>query len=124
MPTKSITKKVAKKSVVSAVKKEKKQSAPKKKTAQFKALVCAVDGECFWTQDGRILQNLADLQMAFGSMDDEVFLHHVTKEKNDFADWVEYVLQDIEIANGLRKAKKKAQAEKILKEHLSSYGVM
>lgn len=124
MPTKTSAKKVtkvaAKKTVVKRAATAAKKTAPKKEQ-NFKALVCAIDGECFWTRDGRILQNLADLHMAFGSMDDEIFLHHANKEKNDFADWVEYVLRDLECAEDLRKAKKAGQAEKILLKHLNLY---
>lgn len=84
-------------------------------------MVCAIDGECFWSRDGQILRNLADLQLAFGSMDDEIFLHHVTKEKNDFADWVEHVLGDAHCAQALRTAKKKERAQKIVEMHLRNY---
>lgn len=125
-PTKKIATKVAKKAVVKKAPAKKTATAKKavpKQEKQFKALVCAIDGECFWTTDGRVLQNLADLHLAFGSMDDEVFLHHVSKEKNDFADWVEYVLRDLECAEDLRKAKKVTQAEKILLKHLNLYNV-
>jgi hypothetical protein len=101
------TKTVAKKSVV--------------KKAEFKAMVCAVDGECFWTRDGRILQNLQDLHLAFGSMDEEIFLHHANTEKNDFADWVEHVLEDLDVAVELRTAKERTEAEKMLATHLKSY---
>lgn len=139
MPTKSITKKPVTKAVKKVVKKAVKNPIKKvapvakkkatttakkqtpKKENNFKALVCATNGECFWTNDGRILENLADLHLAFGSMDDEIFLHHVTKEKNDFADWVEYVLQDMQCASDLRKAKQRVQAEKILMKHLKLY---
>lgn len=130
MPTKATAKKAVKKApakgAVSTPKKKVTASAKKavsKKEPNFKAMVCAADGECFWTRDGRILQNISDLHMAFGSMDDEVFLHHVSKEKNDFANWMEYVLQDDEGAAALRKAKKLAQAKKILEEHLRSYNI-
>ena len=94
-----------------------------KKAQNFKALVCAADGECFWTRDGRILQNLEDLHMAFGSMDEEVFLHHVNKEKNDFADWVEHILDDLDCSIELRKSKELAKAHKILQSHLQKYSV-
>lgn len=129
--TKKGVTKTAKKAVVKKAAPKKKTVAKKaptakktvKKVTNFKALVCASDGECFWTTDGRILQNIQDLHMAFGSMDDEVFLHHVTKEKNDFADWVEYVLQDLETAQALRKAKKLAQAQKVINQQLRSYQI-
>jgi hypothetical protein len=84
-------------------------------------MVCAIDGECFWSRDGQILSNLADLSFAIGSMDDSIFLHHVSKERNDFADWVEHVLQDRECAEALRRSSKKTQAQKIVDLHLSKY---
>lgn len=128
MPTSSIKK--------TAVKKAVKKSAPKKtaakkaavkkasvKKGEFRAMVCAIDGECFWARDGQILQDLSQLQLAFGSMDDEIFLHHVTDGKNDFADWVEHVLEDRECAEALRKAKKRTQAEKAVALHLRKYSV-
>lgn len=130
MPT-SLTKKAVKKTVKKAVAKTAKKAvkkAPAKKAkvvkdASFKALVCAYDGECFWTRDGQIFQNLADLSFAMGSMNDEIFLHHVSKERNDFADWVEHVLHDRDCAEALRKAKKQEQAKKILELHLRNYQV-
>jgi hypothetical protein len=124
MPTKTTAKKQStKKAPTSKKTPSTKASSSKKSDGNFKAMVCAADGECFWTRDGRILQNMADLHMAFGSMDDEVFLHHVSKEKNDFANWVEYVLQDLDCAVELRKVKKKAQAEKIVAKYVKGYGL-
>lgn len=136
MVTKTIKKEVAKKTIKKevikkvTVAKTVAKKAPKKavkktneKKSAFKALVCAIDGECFWTRDGRILQNLADLHIAFGSMDDEIFLHHANTEKNDFADWVEYVLQDLDAAVELRTAKKRTEAEKMLSTHLANYSL-
>lgn len=115
-------KKVARKVAGKKTAKKTAQKAPSKKS-EFRALVCAIDGECFWSRDGQILQNLADLSVAIGSMDDEIFLHHVSTQKNDFADWVEHVLQDSECAQALRKAKKQAQAKKIVELHLQKYSI-
>ena len=123
MPTKTSQKKKVTKKTPAVAKQTASTTKTKtaKKEGNFKAMVCAADGECFWTRDGRILQNIEDLHMAFGSMDDEVFLHHVTKEKNDFANWVEYVLRDLDCAVELRKAKKKTQAEKIVAKYVDKY---
>lgn len=115
---KTAAKKVSKKKVTVRKSSSKKSAAP-----AFKALVCAIDGECFWTRNGNILKNLEDLYLAFGSMDDQIFLHHVTKQKNDFADWTEYVLNDVACADDLRKTKKKAQAQKVVRKHLSKYSI-
>ena len=121
MVTKTVTKKATKPAVKKATAKKVVAKKTKKETTDFKALVCAADGECFWTRDGRILQNLSDLHMAFGSMDEEVFLHHVSKEKNDFADWVEHVLTDLDCSVALRKAKKLDTAQKVAASHLAKY---
>jgi hypothetical protein len=125
MPTSSTKTKAVKKPAKKIVKKAAKSPVKKatKKKSDFKALVCAIDGECFWARDGQIFSNLADLSFAIGSMDEEVFLHHVSNERNDFADWVEHVLEDAECANALRKAEKKAQAKKIIELHLRNYSL-
>lgn len=119
---KKTAKKVAKKKTTKATSKKAATKTTSKKPA-LRALVCATEGECFWTTDGRILENLDQLQLAFGSMDDEVFLHHVSKEKNDFADWVESVLQDPECATLLRKAKKPSTARTIVVKCLRTYNI-
>ena len=118
MPTKkAVTKKVAKKTVKKSTKKSTKKASPK----EVRALVCAIDQECFWTRDGSILRDLRDLHVVVSSMDDEIFFHHVNKDKNDFADWVEYVLQDRDCAEALRKAKKKETLHKTVERHLRNY---
>lgn len=69
------------------------------------SLVEAPDEQCFWVQDGKILRNLDDLQKALKEMSDETFRYHVNQEKNDFAKWVEEVLQDTILAKQLRQVK-------------------
>ncbi len=114
---KKTLKKVVKKA---PVKKRTKKTVPKK---HVRALVCAPGEKCFWTTDGKVLENLDQLQLAFGSMKDEVFLHHVTKEKNDFADWVELVLGDTACASDLRRTRKPTSARTVVIRHLRSYNL-
>lgn len=95
----------------------------KKTAATGRALVCADTGECFWTTDGQVLKDLAELRDALKAMHDEVFRYHVTKEKNDFADWVEEVLADAECAAALRKARKPQTARTVVVRHLRSYNL-
>ncbi len=136
MPKKATTKKVAKKTAKKIVKKVTKKASKKvsmkpkkvaKKTTKkvskndFKMLVCASDDECFWTTDGSVLQSLEELKLAFGTMGDEVYMHHVTKEKNDFADWVDTVLQDRDCATALRRSRKPSSAKMVVVKHLRFY---
>ena len=125
---KNATTKVAKKNTKKTTKTTATKSAPKKTSTKkatkkkiVHALVCAEGEECFWTTNGDVLENLAELRLAFGSMADEVFLHHVTSEKNDFADWVESVLGDAECANALRRASKPRAAETVVVRYLKKY---
>ncbi len=88
---------------------------PKKKLAKTKNLVVETGEEKrFWVCDGRVLKNLRELADVLEKMPKDVFNHHVTKERNDFAIWVNDVFGDKKLAGGLKKAKTaKGAAKKI-----------
>jgi len=56
-------------------------------------------------------------------MEKEVYAHHVTKEKNDFADWVEQVLEDAECAAAMRGRRTPSGARTVVVRHLRLYAV-
>jgi hypothetical protein len=78
---------------------------------------------CFWVTDGQILSNLIELERALKKMTNDVFLYHVTKDKNDFADWVQYVLGDTELAGSLRSARRPTSACVVVTRRLKIYDV-
>ncbi len=86
-------------------------------------MVCASGESCFWTTDGQVLRDLNELQIALSDMSDEVFKHHVTAKKNDFADWVDHVLEDGDCALELRTSKKPSTARAIVVRHLRTYNI-
>lgn len=92
-----------------------------KKVASKKPLVYARDIESFWVVDGQILNSLASLADVLSSMEKEVYLHHVTTEKNDFADWVDKVLGDEDCAAALRKSKTANAAKIVVVKYLKTY---
>lgn len=118
--TKAGVKKVAKKAVIKKV-----VSAPKKtsikKTITPKTLIYAGNEQSFWVKNGEVLNSLTSLYQALASMDEEVFAYHVTKDKNDFSDWVEMVLCDEACASDLRKAKNSDKACVVVAKHLKKY---
>ncbi|MDC1205599.1 hypothetical protein N8083_02005 [Candidatus Pacebacteria bacterium] len=122
---KSVAKKVtAKKKGATQSKKVPTKATTKKKTLKTgKALVCADTKSCFWTSDGKILRDLIELKDVLRQMEDSVYMHHVTKEKNDFADWVEHVLQDATCAEALRKSRKPTTARTVVVRHLRYYKI-
>lgn len=59
----------------------------------------------FYLVDGTTLKSLKELAAALTKMTKEVFNHHVTKDKNDFANWIEGVFENKKLAAEIRKAK-------------------
>jgi hypothetical protein len=108
-----IVKKVAKKSPI------KKTSASKSITKI--PLVVAREEYFFWTSNGSVLGNLKELELALQKMSDDVYKHHVTKDKNDFASWVGAILKDKECAEDLKKAKTAKGAKLVVTRHLKKY---
>lgn len=68
-------------------------------------LKTAREEERFVLSNGRTLKNLHELRNSLLSMDEGTFRHHVNPDRNDFANWVEGVFKDKELAETLRKAK-------------------
>lgn len=92
-------------------------------TQKKKELVHASPEQSFWVMDGQILTNLIELRDALATMSDDVFMHHVTKDRNDFADWIETVLEDAEIAHALRKSKKSNTSRDVIVQKLRFYSI-
>jgi len=92
------------------------------KAAKKKELARAEGEQCFWVHKGPILSDLRGLALALrDGITDEQFAHHVGKERNDFAAWVEAVLRDKKTADNLRKTKvRKGAADAVLRS-LKSY---
>ena len=68
----------------------------------------------FWLCDGRVFKNLKELGAAMEKMTDGTWKYHVTKERNDFANWAENVFGDKKLGLEIRKAKNaKAASQKI-----------
>lgn len=118
MPTKNkkpATKKVVRKKTTKKVVKK-----ATKKTAKQK-LITAPQDQSFWVTDGQVLGTLADLQAALKLMSDDAYEHHVGKEYNHFADWVEVILCDKKCAAALRRARTQAGAAKAVGAGLKLY---
>lgn len=61
------------------------------------------DGRFFYVSNGLVLKSLRELINALHSIPDEIFYFHVNSEKNDFANWVNDVLNRRDIADNIRK---------------------
>jgi len=74
--------------------------------------------QVFWLKDGRSLDGLHALKAELPKMHDDTFNHHVVDEKNDFADWVQHSINEIELAGKMRKAKNKFHMAHMVKRHI------
>ncbi len=83
--------------------------------ARNKLLANVPSDNIFWVSDGRILKNLQELSDALETMTDDTYNYHVTKEKNDFANWVKDVMGGRKLAGELAKAKNRLDALKKVK---------
>jgi len=112
VPKKAVAKKVVKKVI-----------AKKAVTSSKPTLVVAENKHSFWVADGQILNSLSALKDALLVMDKATFVHHVAKDKNDFAVWVETVLGDKDCALDLGKVKTLTATKTAVSKHLKKYGI-
>jgi len=124
---KPTTKKAAPKTTVkkTAKKTAKKPQAKKsvKAVGEKKPLILASNDKSFWVTNGAVLNSLLALRNALDEMEKEVYSYHVTKEHNDFANWVDVVLCDTECAAELKQAKTPVKAKSVVSRRLKVYSV-
>lgn len=96
--------------------------AGKRTPPRPRALVDASPENCFWVNFGPVLKNLRELRDALAhGMSDAQFAHHVGPGKNDFATWVEGILEDPACAQALRRAKTRPAALRAVEAQLAAY---
>jgi hypothetical protein len=105
------------------VKKSEKTEEPKaakpKQPKKSKDVAKSVGPEqYFFLSDGTPLKNLLELASALEDMTDEVFGHHVSEHKNDFAKWANDVFNDEELAIKMGHTKSKHQLQIVILKHL------
>lgn len=89
----------------------------------LKNVVQAEENERFWVHEGGPISNILELRDELVEMSDGQYLYHATGEQNDFAAWVEGVLEDGRIAHLLRNAQSREEAVEFIDEALSGYNI-
>ncbi|MFP4524293.1 MAG: hypothetical protein ACLFO2_03205 [Candidatus Woesearchaeota archaeon] len=113
---KSTAKKATKKATT------KKASKAKKATKEDKRKAVKRDAhpdQVFVMVNGHRLKNVKELADVMERIEDHVFNHHVTDDKNDFANWLHDVFEDVELARKIAKAKSKDRVQFVLYKHIS-----
>lgn len=114
---KSAPKKAAKKTAKKATKKSSKKVS---KEAVKKAVKKNVHPDkMFIMVNGHKLKNVKELADVMEKIEDHVFNHHVTEDKNDFAQWLHDVFEEIDLAKEVAGCKEKKHIQLVLYRHIS-----
>jgi hypothetical protein len=70
----------------------------------------------FYLQDGRVLSSLAELHDALLSMEEKVYHHHVTPQRNDFATWIRDVFKEDALAAKAAHCRSRYELARLLAE--------
>ena len=113
--TKAKEKKTDKKETVKKPKQKKKTS----KTSVKKKLRKKIPEQHFFVLvTGDRLKNVKELADTLGNIDDSHYNHHVNEAKNDFANWIQDVFEEFDLAEKLKTAKNKEHAQFIIYKHV------
>lgn len=72
----------------------------------------------FHFRDGTHASSLNDLKEKIETISYAEFYHHVNSSKNDFANWVRYVLKDDQLANSLEKTTSIVETVEVMNDYL------
>jgi hypothetical protein len=113
------------KKLASASKKTPKEGGSvKRRTKASKRILARAEGsQCFWVNDGQVIADLVELANVLSLMEPHTFTHHVDGNRNDFADWIEFVLGDTELAHSLRGVMKASQTRTLVVKRLKIYDI-
>ncbi|RMD57437.1 hypothetical protein D6825_04000 [Candidatus Woesearchaeota archaeon] len=93
--------------------------APKVKvTITKKILGKAPEKYSFYLQDGRVLRSIYDLIDELETMTQDAFNQYVSDVENHFANWVNDVFEESELAEDMRRARTAIETQRTLLKHL------
>lgn len=77
----------------------------------------------FYVIDGQVASDINDLLKAIKAMQENAYIYHANKQKNDFSNWLRDILNEKELAEKIRTSSQK-EAVKILEEHIKPKTIM
>ena len=78
------------------------------------------DDKVFWCHDGVVVKNLEELADALRKMSGDTYHYHVSRENNDFSNWVRDVIGDATLAGELARTATKTTAARKVEMRLHS----
>ena len=111
-------KKTTKKTTKKSTKKTAKKTTNKKTKKPKKILQDAPETQYFLFCDGHPVKNVKELAEKLEHIEEEVFNHHVTENRNDFVNWVKDVFEEIELAEEISGLKNKDHVRLAIYKHI------
>lgn len=68
---------------------------------------------------GHELKSLEELDDALAAMPDELFYYHVNTEKNDFYEWIQWVIQDEELAQQIKNVRRREDMMLLVEQRIA-----
>jgi len=75
----------------------------------------------FVLANGQPVKNVAELAAILDQLEDHVFGHHVTPDKNDFHNWVKDVFEDVELARKISGISDKKHMQLVIYRHMAGH---
>ncbi|MDD9954219.1 MAG: hypothetical protein OXR66_07855 [Candidatus Woesearchaeota archaeon] len=121
------TRKVAKKARKKPVRRKapKRDNAAKQRTTSRKRVYNLTrevpDHQYFILANGKPVKHVAELASLLDQLEEHVFDHHVTPDKNDFHSWVKDVFADVQLARKIAGVGSKKRLQLVIYKHLAGH---
>ena len=92
----------------------------KKKPDAKKILSAVQPDKAFWVNNGPVLKSLDEFATSLKNLKPEQFLHHVNRQKNDFAKWISEVVGDGILAQRIRVLKTGEEMAKEVQQRIDA----
>jgi len=119
---KAVSKKAPKKSFASrAVSSTASPQSVSSRTRVYNLTRDIPDEKYFVLANGQPVKNVAELAALLDQLEDHVFHHHVSPDKNDFHNWVRDVFEDVDLARKITGVKDKKHLQLIIYRHMAGH---
>ncbi len=75
----------------------------------------------FILANGQQVKNVAELAAILDQLEDHVFSHHVTTDRNDFHNWIKDVFEDVELARKVSGVNDKKHMQLVIYRHIAGH---
>ena len=79
------------------------------------------DHHYFVLANGRPVKHVAELASILDQLEDHVFKHHVSGDRNDFENWIRDVFEDVELAKKISGVGDKKHLQLVIYRHLAGH---